>query len=81
MGDPNESWMAHGACLGVDPELFFPETGSNAKPAKQVCAVCPVREQCLAFSIREHIHYGVWGGASERDRRIMRRRTPITVAS
>jgi len=61
-------WREHAACLGMDPDLFFPpETGgkAQARKAKAVCARCPVRGACLA----DAMPFGIWGGTAERDRR------------
>ncbi len=63
-------WHADAACRGMGPALFYPEgRGSNAGPAKAVCATCPVVEPCRAAGEAET---GVWGGTSERDRRVIR---------
>lgn len=35
-----------------------------------VCAVCPVRVDCLDFGLRER--YGIWGGKAERARQKIR---------
>jgi WhiB family redox-sensing transcriptional regulator len=43
--------------------------------AQRICAECPVSEPCLEYALEHHIDHGVWGGASERERRrILRRR-------
>ena len=43
--------------------------------AQRICAECPVAEACLEYALEHHIDHGVWGGASERERRrILRRR-------
>lgn len=67
------TWLEYAACRGVDPELFFPGRGrsSNAE-AKRVCAGCPVRVQCLNYSLDNGEKYGVWGGVSEKERRRLR---------
>jgi WhiB family redox-sensing transcriptional regulator len=66
-------WMKDAACAGTTAD-FFPERGQTIKvqEAKQVCAGCPVRAECLDFALRWNILQGVWGGASGRDRRTMR---------
>ena len=52
--------------------LFFPSRGEPAGPARQVCAACPVRQQCLDYAITNRIVHGIWGGLSERERRALR---------
>jgi WhiB family redox-sensing transcriptional regulator len=66
------------ACRGVDPELFFPVGTSGpaveqATAAKFVCGSCPIRSACLAWALETGQEAGVWGGASEDERRAMRR--------
>jgi WhiB family redox-sensing transcriptional regulator len=60
------------ACRGADPDLFFPDRGESAEPARQVCAQCPVRQPCLEYAISQGIAHGIWGGLTERDRRALR---------
>ena len=63
----NERWKEDAVCLGADPDIFFPELGRTAHDARQVCAVCPVAEECLQYAVQNDIKYGVWGGLSERE--------------
>lgn len=65
----NTSWRQHGACRGIDPDVFYPASDEEAEPAKAVCAVCPVREACLDYALAKRERDGVWGGATERERR------------
>lgn len=83
-GVPDESWRAEGACLGVNPELFFPRQGEPAAAAIAVCAGCPVRVACLTWAVCHGEKTGIWGGAAERTRRCVRRvlnRMPQAVAA
>ena len=42
--DPEDrSWQDYANCLGVDPDLFFPERGASTREAKEVCRGCVVR--------------------------------------
>ena len=67
--------MAEGNCREVHPSLFFPSDGVGVEVAKQVCLDCPVKAPCLEYALRNRIDHGVWGGASERERRrILRQR-------
>jgi len=65
----NNSWMSEGDCASQPPEFFFPSDGVGVELAKKVCANCAVKEQCLEYALRNRIDHGVWGGASERQRR------------
>ena len=71
--DDEASWQADANCLGVDPDLFFPERGASTKEAKAVCRGCQVREDCLEYALANGEKFGIWGGLSERDRRRHRR--------
>jgi WhiB family redox-sensing transcriptional regulator len=65
-------WRELAACRGADLNLFFPERGESAGPARQVCAACPVRQACLDYAISNRITHGIWGGLTERERRALR---------
>ncbi len=66
-----EVW-ASALCAQVDPELFFPENGKPAEPAKAVCAACPVTALCLA-TFGPLVRDGVVGGLTAEERRLQRR--------
>ena len=70
---PARPWTASGACLAVDPDLFFPQQGESTREAKAVCARCAVRQPCLDFALEQREVFGIWGGLSERERRQLRR--------
>ncbi len=67
------TWQDRGNCLGVHPDLFFPERGDPTDEAKAVCASCVVRDQCLQFALDNGEKFGIWAGTSERERRRLRR--------
>ncbi len=74
------AWRDLGACRGLAPEVFFPDTDedSDAEVAKEVCANCRVRAACLDYALSFREKQGVWGGLTERERRriIRQRRRP-----
>ncbi|MEJ6721876.1 WhiB family transcriptional regulator [Ilumatobacter sp.] len=66
-------WMRDGACKGLT-HLFFPSAAERPQArerretaAKDVCASCKVRADCMAFAREQH-EYGFWGGESEDER-------------
>lgn len=71
--DRDENWQAYANCATADPDAFHPEKGGTTQPAKQVCAACTVREQCLAYAIENKEHQGIWGGLSAQERKRLRR--------
>ena len=62
-------------CASVDPEIFFPERGTNGRDvvsAKLVCNACHYKVPCLEWALK-HPERGIWGGTTERERRRMKR--------
>ncbi|ASR85255.1 WhiB transcriptional factor [Mycobacterium phage SirPhilip] len=71
--EPPEDWEADALCAQVDPDLFFPAKGQSAEPAKRVCAMCPVVDTCLDRALTSGEPFGIWGGVTAYDRKLMRR--------
>src|ERR1043165_9368976 len=71
------AWQDYANCLGLEPDLFFPERGASTREAKEVCRGCVVREECLEFALSNGEKFGIWGGMSERERRRIRRARAI----
>jgi WhiB family redox-sensing transcriptional regulator len=67
--DSPTAWMADGKCRMFPPATFFPSDGVGVEKAKKICRTCPVVDQCLEHALDHRIEHGVWGGASERQRR------------
>ena len=68
-------WRMLGACRGLDASIFYPDREEDAEVAKRVCAECGVQAACLDYALNKREKAGVWGGATERDRRrILRQR-------
>lgn len=74
-------WQWRAACRGQDTELFFPpshlesrqEKRARERRAKAICAICPVRLECLQYALRINEQHGVWGGLNEQERRALLR--------
>ena len=64
-------WRELGACKGLEPSIFYPDDDDEALDAKAVCAECGVRIACLEVALQVREKQGVWGGATERERRRM----------
>ncbi len=66
-------WSERAICPGEDPDLFFPSRGDPGTRAKQICANCPVRLDCLKYAI-EADEFGIWGGLDQQERRNLLRK-------
>lgn len=57
-----------GACIGYPIDWWFPERhakGQRARDtitAKEICAGCHVRIECLEYAISAQEQHGIWGG-------------------
>jgi len=71
-------WHERALCAQVDSELFFPEKGGSTREAKRICQGCDVRAECLEYALAHDERFGIWGGLSERERRKLKPRNPIT---
>lgn len=61
-------------CLGVTDQFFFDPTDKDLARARKLCyGGCPIQDMCLLFGLTQQ--FGVWGGATEKQRRAMRVQT------
>lgn len=68
-----EPWTAEALCAEADPDAWFPEKGQPVAAAKAVCGRCDVRDECLEFALRTREPFGIYGGMTARERRVLRR--------
>jgi WhiB family transcriptional regulator, redox-sensing transcriptional regulator len=67
----SDDWTMRAKCRGMEDALF-PEA-SDQKRARLLCSGCPVRFECLAEALDNRIEWGIWGGMTERERRLLLR--------
>jgi WhiB family redox-sensing transcriptional regulator len=76
---PSTDWRHQALCSDTSgSRLFFPVGVTGAaemqiRQAKAVCNECPVKDPCLEYAVTSNQEYGVWGGTSEEERRVLRR--------
>ena len=68
-------WMDRAACHGIELTAFYPLSDLATIPAEaaDACDVCIVQPQCLSYAL-DTAQHGVWGGTTDEDRRLLRRR-------
>ncbi len=70
-------------CATTDPEIFFPEKGAKGQSlyivnaARRICNTCPYKEPCLEWAV-VHDEMGIWGGTTQKERRVHRRKLKVT---
>lgn len=62
----------------VDPDSFF-VTDVHAGRAKSLCAPCQQRDPCAEYALDHPELRGIWGGLTESERRVLRRRGGVAV--
>jgi WhiB family transcriptional regulator, redox-sensing transcriptional regulator len=67
------AWHAQAACRGMGPDAFFPERGQTTAAAQAVCEGCEVRTECLSVALADSDTHGVWGGLSDKGRKLLRK--------
>jgi WhiB family transcriptional regulator, redox-sensing transcriptional regulator len=80
--EPDSTWMVFGACAGKPAEWFYDADLARMTErrlagiarAKAICAGCPVRSDCLAYALTNREDFGVWGGFTADERRVIARR-------
>ena len=75
----NDDWASQAQCKQARPDELFVR-GAAQNRAKQLCAGCPVKTECLAEALDNQIEWGVWGGMTERERRAILRKRPNVVS-
>jgi WhiB family transcriptional regulator, redox-sensing transcriptional regulator len=74
-----QDWMADCACSGLTHLFFPPPFEREARrllreaAARQICAGCPVIDECRTWAINNG-ELGFWGGQNDEERLAIRRR-------
>lgn len=66
------AWFALAACRGAGVDQFVTRDSRAATRAREVCAGCPVRVECLDYALDDPSIVGIWGGTSARERSRLR---------
>ena len=74
----NDNWPSQAQCKD-DPDRMF-VSGAEQHGAKRQCEGCPVRMECLAEALDNRLEWGVWGGMTERERRIVLKSRPNVIS-
>ena len=59
--------------MGRAPGRFVREAGTDYRELRELCARCPVRQECLAVALADPDLQGLWGGTNDQERRQLRR--------
>jgi WhiB family redox-sensing transcriptional regulator len=71
----DDNWARKGQCQDAGLDAMFVR-GAEQNRAKNICAGCPVKMECLAEALDSKLEWGVWGGMTERERRAVLKKRP-----
>ncbi|WP_374120697.1 WhiB family transcriptional regulator [Streptomyces sp. AN091965] len=76
--DQDNPWHSDAVCRRDEAGLFFAPSKeptaarlSREEAAKRVCARCPVMVECREHALLQPEPYGVWGGLTAAERRVV----------
>lgn len=76
--DDDSPWHTGAACCRDEAGLFFAPSKeptaarlAREEQAKRVCARCPVLLECREHALAQPEPYGVWGGLTAAERRVV----------
>ncbi|MEU8954257.1 WhiB family transcriptional regulator [Streptomyces sp. NPDC048518] len=76
--DDDAPWHTEAVCRRDEAGLFFAPSKeptaarlSREEAAKRVCARCPVMVECREHALLQPEPYGVWGGLTAAERRVV----------
>jgi len=75
MSEDRIEWVSQAKCLSVDPDELF-VGGAAQRKATSICRNCPVMAECLADALDNQMDFGVWGGMTVRQRRVLLKQHP-----
>jgi WhiB family redox-sensing transcriptional regulator len=67
-------WHHKAACRGHGPADFVRGPKSDYGVIRELCETCPVRLECLEVALADESLTGLWGGTTDTERRMIRRR-------
>jgi WhiB family transcriptional regulator, redox-sensing transcriptional regulator len=68
-------WVSKARCRSIDPDELFVR-GAAQRKAAIICRHCPVIAECLADALDNRMEFGVWGGKTEHQRRVLLKQHP-----
>jgi WhiB family redox-sensing transcriptional regulator len=74
-----DTWQIKAACRGPQAAVFFPPPQFERKDekleretrAKEICATCSVKRDCLDYALSIREPHGIWGGLNEVERKAL----------
>jgi WhiB family transcriptional regulator, redox-sensing transcriptional regulator len=67
-------WYRRAACRGQGPTAFVRGPKFDYGAIRDLCDTCPVRRECLEYALADESLTGLWGGTTDTERRMIRRR-------
>jgi WhiB family transcriptional regulator, redox-sensing transcriptional regulator len=75
LAEARTGWVSKARCRSTDPDELFVR-GAAQRKATVICRHCLVVAECLAYALGNQMEFGVWGGMTERQRRVLLKQHP-----
>ena len=69
-----DNWRSSRACIDASTLTFFPSSRKVRLQALAYCGICLVRGECLKYALDNSIEFGIYGGKTEDERKVILRR-------
>lgn len=77
-----QDWADDAACKKAERGSFFDPEDKNLKTlAANYCFSCPVQNQCLYTALVLEEEYGLWGGLTPKQRKVLHKRVSAVASS
>ena len=73
------AWVSKARCRSMNPDELFVR-GAAQREAAVICRHCPVIVECATEALDNRVEFGVWGGLTERQRRLLLKKHPDVVS-
>ena len=68
---PASADFSQAVCRNMDTEIFFSLNAKDISIAKDACLKCPAQQACLDSALYSE-EYGIWGGKTPNERKLIR---------
>ena len=70
-------WHTKAACKGADTDQFYSVDERHVQACFTICGRCEVATECLIWALEAEEQFGIWGGKTPLQRRLLQPTRPV----